>query len=237
MPEHARSAPSDTLVIALESAPPFSIPASRPTPTLRLTGALVTNGLTRSDASAEAVPDLAAGWHALSSLEYSFTLRSDARFHDGRPVTAADVAATFRSVMDPDVRSPKREALAAIERIDTPDPATVVFRLREVSASFLDATNLGILPASLASGGQLAPLDVVRRGPFRVAGLTGDGGVELAAHGDYMDGAPAIARLRFRVVPDGVVRALELASGSVHFVENALEPDLLPWLDDPTSSW
>jgi peptide/nickel transport system substrate-binding protein len=132
--------------------------------------------------------------------------------------------------MDPALRSPKREALAAIERVDTPDGATVIFRLREVSASFLDATNLGILPARLAAGGQLAPALVVGAGPFRVAGLTGDGGVDLAAHAGYMDGTPAIAHLRFRVVPDGVVRALELASGSVHLVENALEPDLLPWL-------
>ncbi len=32
------------------------------------------------------------------------------------------------------------------------------------------------------------------------------------------------------MIPDGVVRALELASGGVHLVQNALEPDLLPWL-------
>jgi peptide/nickel transport system substrate-binding protein len=36
--------------------------------------------------------------------------------------------------------------------------------------------------------------------------------------------------VRFRVVPDGVVRALELANGTVHLVQNALDPDLLPWL-------
>jgi peptide/nickel transport system substrate-binding protein len=57
-----------------------------------------------------------------------------------------------------------------------------------------------------------------------------DGGVELTASSAYMDGTPAIARLRFRVVPDGTVRALELAHGAVHLVQNALEPDLLRWL-------
>jgi peptide/nickel transport system substrate-binding protein len=54
--------------------------------------------------------------------------------------------------------------------------------------------------------------------------------VDLEPHAGYMNGPPRIARLRFRILPDGVVRALELASGTVHMVQNALEPDLLPWL-------
>jgi peptide/nickel transport system substrate-binding protein len=222
--------PSDTLVIALESAPAVLDPRFTTDANSSLVGGLVVSGLTRSDPQADAVPDLAAEWRQLSPLEYAFTLRADARFQDGSPVTAADVAATFRSVLDPSLRSPKREALTAIERIDTPDSRTVVFRLREVSASFLETANLGVLPARLTASGPVPALDLVGAGPFRIVAAAGDGGVELAAHTAYMDGAPAIRRLRFRVVPDGVVRALELASDTIHLVQNAVDPDLLPWL-------
>ena len=223
-------APPGTLVVALESAPATLDPRYATDANSSLVSALVTSGLTTSDERADAVPDLAAEWRELSPVAYRFTLRADARFHDGSPVTAADVAATYRSVLDAALRSPKREALAAIAEVLTPDPRSVVFRLHEPNAAFLEATNLGILPARLTPTGPLDPRDVAGAGPFHVAGVLDGGGVDLAPHAGYMDGAPGLARVRFRVVPDAVVRALELASGTVHLVQNAVEPDLLPWL-------
>ena len=130
----------------------------------------------------------------------------------------------------PPLRSPKRAALDAISEITAPDPRTVVIRLRQVDAAFLETSNLGIVPAALTGSGPVPVAQVVGAGPFRVVGTLPDGGVDLAPSTAYMDGVPTIPRLRFRVVPDGTVRALELAHGAVHVVQNALEPDLLPWL-------
>jgi len=222
--------PAGTMVVALESAPAVLDPRYTTDANSSLVGALVTSGLTATDARGEAVPDLAVAWREISPREYLFALRPDVRFHDGTPVTSADVAATYRSTLDPAQHSPKGEPLAMIERIETPDSETVVFHLREIFAPFLETTNLGILPARLTATGPVPRLEVVGAGPFRVARVDGDGGVDLEAHGGYVGGAPRIERLRFRVVPDGVVRALELASGTVHLVENALDPDVLPWL-------
>lgn len=229
--------PPDTLVVALESAPAILDPRYTTDANSSLVSALVAAGLTRVNERAEPVPDLAAGWEVPSPLEYRFTLRADAAFTDGTPLTAADVVATYRAVLDPALGSPKREALAAIVDVDAPDPATVVVRLRAPTAAFLETANLGILPASLARRGKLGPADVVGTGPFRIAAASPDGDVDLeAASAAGLEAAPAsgrspaIARVRFRVIPDGTVRALELASGSVHLVQNALEPDLLPWL-------
>ena len=223
-------APPGAIVVALESAPAVLDPRFTTDANSSLVSALVTRGLTIGDDQAEAKPDLAEAWRELSPLEYSFTLRPDATFQDGGRVTAADVAATYRSVLDPALRSPKREALAAIERIDTPDDRTIVFRLRAIDAAFLEATNLGILPARLTGGGPVSAGELLGAGPFRIVGTLDGGGIDLAPNPNYMDGPPRLPRLRFRVVPDGVVRALELASGTVHLVQNALEPDLLPWL-------
>jgi peptide/nickel transport system substrate-binding protein len=221
--------PPATLVVALESAPSVLDPRFTTDANSSLVSGLVSDGLTTNDASGAPVPQLAE-WRHPSPLEYHFTLRTGARFSDGSPVTAADVAATYRSVQDARLASPKREALAPIAAIETPDAATVVFKLREVAASFLETTNLGIVPARLAATGPIPPRAVVGSGPFRVAATLDGGGVELVPHEGALDGPPRIARLQFEVVPDGVVRALELASGSVHLVQNALDPDLLPWL-------
>ncbi|TMA79094.1 MAG: ABC transporter substrate-binding protein, partial [Deltaproteobacteria bacterium] len=219
-----------TVVVALESAPAVLDPRYTTDANSSLVADLVTRGLTRMNERAEPVPDLADAWQQPSPLEYRFTLRPDATFSDGAPVTAADVVATYRSVLDPALRSPKREAFAPITDVVAVDPRTVVIRVRATTASFLETTNLGILPAALADRGPLPPDGVVGAGPFRVAATLPDGGVELAASETAMDGAPSIARVRFRVIPDGTVRALELASGTVHVVQNALEPDLLRWL-------
>jgi len=221
--------PPGTVVVALESAPSVLDPRFTTDANSSLVAALVSDGLTASDERGESIPALAE-WRQPAPLEYHFTLRPEARFHDGTPVTAADVAATYRSVLDPALGSPKREALAVIAAIEVPDPRTVVFRLRAVSASFLETTNLGILPARQTGSGPIPPLQVIGSGPFRIVALLDGGGIELAPHAEAMDGAPRLAQLRFRVIPDGVVRALELASGSVHLVQNALDPDLLPWL-------
>jgi peptide/nickel transport system substrate-binding protein len=223
-----------TLVVALESAPAILDPRYTTDANSSLVSALVTSGLTRTNDRAEAVPDLAAGWQQVSPLEYRFTLRGDAAFGDGAPVTANDVVATYRAVLDPALGAPKREALTAIADIDAPDARTIVVRLRAPTAAFLETANLGILPAELARRPQVPPAEVVGAGPFRVAATFADGSVELAAAPSYMDGAPALPRVRFRVIPDGTVRALELASGGVHLAQNALEPDLLPWLASRT---
>ncbi len=223
-------APPGTLVVAVESVPAVLDPRFGTDAYSALVAELVTAGLTASGPETDPVPDLAAGWRQVSPVEYVFTLRRGIRFHDGTTLTSADVAATYRSVLDPALRSPKREAISAIDAIETPDPETVVFRLRQPTPPFLDATNLGILPAGRTGGGPLAPSEVIGAGPFRIEAVYDDGGIDLAAHAGYYEGPPPIRRVRFRVIPDAVVRALELASGTVHLVENAVEPDLLPWL-------
>jgi peptide/nickel transport system substrate-binding protein len=220
--------PAGTIVVALESAPAVLDPRYATDANSSLVAALLAPGLTRMDDHAEPAPALAESWVQTSPVDYRFTLRPDATFADGSPLTAADVVATYRSVLDPALRSPKREAFAAVADLAAPDPRTLTVRLRTVTASFLETTNLGVLPATLAREGQLPPERVLGGGPFRLRRGLPDGGVDLVPAA----AAPATTPpgLRFRVIPDGTVRALELASGAVHLVQNALEPDLLPWL-------
>ena len=67
---------------------------------------------------------------------YLVTLRPDVRFHDGRPLTSADVVFTFRSFLDPAFTSGRKGAYRMVQAVDAVDPLTVRFTLKEPFASF-----------------------------------------------------------------------------------------------------
>src|SRR5258708_23311492 len=62
---------------------------------------------------------------------YSFKIRGGVKFHDGSPLTAADVAASWQKLIDPPegVTSARQSHFMMVERVDAPDPSTVRFRL------------------------------------------------------------------------------------------------------------
>jgi peptide/nickel transport system substrate-binding protein len=72
---------------------------------------------------------------------YAFKLRDDVKFHDGTPLTAADVAASWRKIVDPPpgVTSARQSHFMMIDKIEAPDPATIVFRLKFATRAFLPA--------------------------------------------------------------------------------------------------
>ena len=185
---------------------------------------LVFRSLTRLDEHQRHVPDLAVDWRSDSPLTIRFELRPDVTFSDGTPLTAADVRATYESILDPKTASPKREDLTFLESIESPDARTVVFRLREPFAPFLKATTVGILPRGSARPGVQA---LVGAGAYRIAHVLGGHEVLLVGR----EGHAGIPRIRFRVIPDDTVRTLELDQGAVDLVENAVEPDNLRWLE------
>src|SRR5439155_5966938 len=84
------------------------------------------------------IGDVATEWKiAPDGLTYTFKLRHGIRFHDGSPLTAADVKATYDKIVfpPPGVRSPRKSTYKAIASIEAPDPDTIVFKLKSPSAS------------------------------------------------------------------------------------------------------
>ena len=194
--------------------------------TSRLTD-LLHAGLTRGDDSARRVPDVASSWEWVDPQTIVFHLRHNFRFSDGTPLTADDVVATYRAVMDPSVASPKRTALAMLRDVDARDASTVVMRLRVPFPPFLDATGLGILPrAHAADRGEVS----IGAGPFRVVGSDRGDRTTLAPNEGFPSGPPRLSPLVFRVVPDAVTRVLELSRGGVQLLEETPEPEVLEWL-------
>lgn len=130
-------------------------PARFINPLLALSGpdrdltALVYSGLTRATPEGTLLPDLANHYEiSEDGTVYTFTLRADATFHDGTPVTSDDVLFTIQRAQNPDIKSVLRADWDGVS-VATPDEHTVVFTLPHAYAPFLENTTVGILPRHL----------------------------------------------------------------------------------------
>lgn len=189
---------------------------------------LLFRGLVRFDAHGSPEPDLAESWAVSADATlYTVTLRADARWHDGEPVTSDDVIYTFSKLQDEDF--PGAADLAAMWRqIDLIrlDGRTVQFQLPEPFAPFFDYLALGLLPDHLLRGvsaGDLIDhpfnLQPIGTGPFRFDRFLLDQdrivGVSLAAWPDYYAGAPFLERIEFRYYADAASALRALQDGAV----------------------
>jgi len=191
---------------------------------------LIFSSLVAHDAEMKVTPDLALSWETPDPLTYIFHLRPGVKFHDGRPLTSADVKFTFDSLLSGAIKSPKRGSFKMVDSIDAPDDGTVIFHLHEPYASFLWSLTrpvVGIVPRG--SGPDVAQ-HPIGSGPFRFVSMAADEEIILARNENYFDGAPNIEHLRIRIVPDVTVRALELRKGSADATINSLTPDMVATL-------
>lgn len=224
----APGAAADTLVVGLESSPLHFDPRVLTDSASWKVQDAVFNALMRKGEGGEYFPDLAASLSTGDARTWRVRLREGVRFHDGRGLTSADVAFTYRSLMSDGFSSGKKEPLKVIEAIETPGPLDVVFRLKEPYASFPLQLLLGILPEGTPTAE--ADRHPVGTGPFRFVSYAPDDRVVFEAFEGHFAGPPRLARLVYRVVPDATTRALELLRGGLDLSIGNLPPDLLPRL-------
>jgi peptide/nickel transport system substrate-binding protein len=99
--------------------------------------------LVRYDASqgGKITGDLAKSWDiSKDGLTYTFKIYDGVKFHDGSPLTSADVKFSFDRIKSPPqgIVSLRKSAFEDVASIETPDPTTVVFKLKEANASMMD---------------------------------------------------------------------------------------------------
>jgi len=171
------------------------------------------------------IPTLANGGIAADELTYTYHLRHDARWHDGTPLTSADVEFTYRVIMHPDAGAESQQGWDVIERVDTPDAHTVVFRLKEPYASFVSDTfsDEDVLPRHLLQdylGAEFrnAPFHraPVGSGPFRFQEWVAGSHLTVTRFDAYHGGAPALDAITFKFVPEAGTVLAQLQSGDLH---------------------
>ncbi len=141
-------------------------------------GALLFSGLTRLGSGGQVVPDLAKSWQiAQGGRSYTFTLRDDARWHDGVPVTADDVVFTVLSLQHPEYSGPAGGPWQGVQ-VERADRLVVRFRLPSAAAGFLLVAAQPLVPSHLLAGTPVAERAAssfgrrpVGSGPFKLARL------------------------------------------------------------------
>lgn len=117
--------------------------------------------------------DLAESWtESPDRLAYTFKLRQGVKFHDGSPLTSADVKASFDRIRQPPqgVVSVRQSVYNRISDITTPDPLIVEFKLKAASPAFLFSIaspfNCIYSAAKLAADPAYPSKEVMGTGPF-----------------------------------------------------------------------
>ncbi len=155
--------------------------------------------------------DLAAGWGISADTKiYNFALRQDARWHDGEPVTAEDVAFTIERMRESAISVPETwKTLWRQVEVVVLDPYTLQFRLPAPFAPFLDYLTFSILPKHIwenipPEDMQDHPLNMepIGCGPYQFDHLLLEEGnirgVVLKAYEGYYQGRPFIDEIVFR---------------------------------------
>jgi len=167
------------------------------------------------------IGDLATEWKiAADGLTYTFKIRQGVRFHDGSPLTATDVKATYDKIVFPPegVRSVRKNAYSAIASVEAPDPSTVVFKLKFPSASLF--SNLAspwnvVYPKKyLDKDPNHFKSNIVGSGPFKFKSHTRGSTFEGERNPDYfIKDRPYLDGYKFYVSTETSVRAAALRSG------------------------
>lgn len=177
------------------------------------------------------VMDLAESVELESPVRYVATLRPGLRFSDGSALDAADVVATFESVVDPALGARHGHAYRRIRHVVARDALTVEFDLDAPHATFLTDLELPILRAEdrgrrVGDRGAAPP---VGAGPYVLAERA-PGRLTLTQNPRWYAGLAAREKVRFVTVRDDNTRALRLRAGAASLAQGVVPPILLPLL-------
>ncbi len=166
----------------------------------------------------ELEPDLAVAWdYDPKTLTWQIQLREDARFHNGKPVTAVDVVYSILSWSENSQKNLDR----IIRRIKATDRYVLEIQLEQDDPSLLTSIwDLEIIPDLSRHENLDLSVSPVGSGPFKFHSRTDDGRVILVANENYYKGRPAIDEVVFYYIPRREKSWSRLIAGQTDVVEN-----------------
>ncbi len=140
-----------------------------------------------------------------------FKLRTDVRWHDGEPLTSIDAEFMYRSLVDPNYRSPRAGSYWLVKDVEAPDPTTFIVTYRLPYVDCLYDWMAPIIPSHILKGKDAQwwadnyNSKPIGSGPFKIVEWKHNEYVRLEADPNYHEGPPSLPAVVFRVVPDPFV--------------------------------
>jgi peptide/nickel transport system substrate-binding protein len=200
----------------------------------------VVEGLTTTDERMNVVPLLATEVPTIANggvrirsdggMDVTWRLRPEVAWHDGTPLTSADVKFTVEAINGPNYNPESTDGFDRIGSVETPDPLTAIVRYREIYAPYDIQFMRGLLPRHVLDGRDIDRAQDYNRsplgtGPYRVAEWRAGEYILLERVPHYWRGDeyPRIRRLMFKFLANTNTRINQLKSGEVHMVAT------VPW--------
>jgi peptide/nickel transport system substrate-binding protein len=162
-------------------------------------------------------------------LTYSFVLRDGVTFHDGTPLTSADVVSSFTTVKD-DVSVAGHRDFADVGSISAPDPSSVSITMTTPNQNFLFALT-GPAGVILKDGDSTdMTISANGTGPFTLASWKTGDSIQLSRNDDYWGEPAGVATVNVQYIPDPSAGVNAMLDGSLD-VLLAVEPDLAPTIE------
>lgn len=222
-----------TLVFAIGADPETLNPALTTGVEALGVGCKTFNGLVWLNRAWEAQPELAESWQiGKDGLTYIFKLRRDVKWHDGQPLTSADVKYTFDEVLAK-YHPRTRLAFANVDTVAAPDPYTVIVTFKRPYAPFLQqmtCQEAPVLPKHLFEGTDVLknPHDTnapVGTGPFKWGEWAKGDHLTMVRNDQYFrHGQPYLDRMVAKVIADPNARVLALRSGDIDYIQSYFLP-------------
>ncbi|NML76438.1 ABC transporter substrate-binding protein [Rhizobium sp. S-51] len=192
-------------------------------------------GLVTIDRNGKVQPQLARSWEiSPDGLTYTFKLEDGVKFHDGEVFDSTVAKASLERARGADSVNPQKRYFASIDTIGTPDPLTLILKLKAPAGSllyWLGWPSSSIVGTKSAADDKTTP---VGTGPFRFVSWAKGDKVELAANPDYWNEAVEVKldKVTFRFIADPQAQAAALKSGDVDAFPEFGAPELVESFKD-----
>ena len=200
-------------------------------------GGQIFDALVKKDEHYELEPWLATSWEQPDALTWVFHLRDGVRFHDGRPLEAADVVSTIESLIDGSLVTAKGGNFAAVDRAEVRDRLTVVVKMKRPDSGLLFNMSDGLFGVVPRGSGKDFGLHPVGSGPFKFVSQEAGVQASFEAWDQYWRRVPGVKTINVRGIRDLAARMAGLETGELDLAYGMTGKLLQRVMADPKLRW